>query len=81
MPKRRRTPRRRKPWWATLPTEELLDVRLCDLDLQLEGSAMAARIDKLHDELHRAGLVFRPYVYLSVDWVTPEESTGNAVPF
>jgi hypothetical protein len=79
--KRRRTPRRRKPWWATLPTEELLDVRLCDLDLQLEGSAMAARIDKLHDELHRTGLVFRPYVYLSVDWFTPEESTGFAVPF
>jgi hypothetical protein len=81
VPKRRHTPRRRRPWWATLPTEELLDVRLCDLDLQLDGTALSARIDKLHDELHRTGLVFRPYVYLSVDWFTPEGSTGFAVPF
>lgn len=81
MPKPRRTPRRKKPWWATLPTEELLDVRLCDLGLQLEGTAMAARIDRLHDELGRAGLVFRPYVYLSTDWFTPEGSSGFAVPF
>ena len=54
---------------------------LCDLDLTIEGTALEKRIDRLHDELRRAGLVFRPYVWLSTDWFTPEESTGFAVPF
>lgn len=69
------------PWWAALPTEELLDVRLCDLGLKLEGTALQRRVDRLYGELERAGLVFRPYVYLSVDWFTPEGSSGFAVPF
>jgi hypothetical protein len=54
---------------------------MCDLDLSFEGTALQRRIDKLHDELRRAGLVFRPYVWLSTDWFTPEGSTGFAVPF
>ena len=82
VPKRRRQTRRRpEPWWAALPTEDLLEVRLCDLDLRLEGTALQARIAKLHDELARVGLVFRPYVWLATDWFTPEGSTGFAVPF
>ena len=78
------TRRRRKdpqPWWAELPTEELLDVRLCDLDLRIEGTALQGRIERMQDELARAGLVFRPYVWLSTDWFTPEGTTGFAVPF
>lgn len=79
----RRTPRRRRPqpWWADLPTEELLDVRLCDLELDLAGTALQQRVDRLHGELARAGIVFRPYVWLATDWFTPEGSTGFAVPF
>lgn len=56
-------------------------MRLCDLGLSLEGTALSRRIDRLHAELGRAGLVFRPYVWLSTDWFTPEGSTGFAVPF
>lgn len=79
MPKRRR--RQKAPWWAELPTEELLDVRLCDLHLTFDGTALQRRLDLLDRELARAGLVFRPYVWLSTDWFTPEGSTGFAVPF
>ncbi|MBL8753542.1 MAG: hypothetical protein JNK15_09595 [Planctomycetes bacterium] len=81
---RRKPAARRKataPWWAELPTEELLDVRLCDLDLRLEGTAMQARLDRLHDELAQKGLLFRPYAWLATDWFTPEGSTGFAIPF
>lgn len=56
-------------------------MRLCDLGLRLEGTALQHRIDRLHDELARAGLVFRPYVWLATDWFTPEGTTGFAVPF
>lgn len=79
VPARRR--RRQEPWWAGLSTEELLDVRFCDLDLRIEGTALEERLRRLDDELERAGLRFRPYVWLSTDWFTPEGSTGFAVPF
>jgi hypothetical protein len=79
--RRRRQTRRKQPWWAELPTEELLDVRMCDLGLRLEGTALQRRVDRLHDELARAGLVFRPYVWIATDWFTPEGTTGFAVPF
>ncbi|MEO6596308.1 MAG: putative zinc-binding metallopeptidase [Planctomycetota bacterium] len=79
MPKRRK--QSKAPWWEDLPTEELLDVRLCDLGLTIPGTTLERRIQLLHDELGMAGLVFRPYVWLSTDWSTPEGSTGFAVPF
>lgn len=72
---------KRTPWWASLPAEELLDVRLCDLGLRVEGTALQARIDALHGELQRLNLRFRPYTWLSTDWFTPEGSTGFAIPF
>jgi len=56
-------------------------VRLCDLGLDLAGTALQSRVDRLYDELARAGLVFRPYVWLATDWFTPEGSSGFAVPF
>ncbi len=76
-------PRHRSPrlWWVDLPPDELLDVRLCDLGLRIEGTALERRVHRLHQELHRARLPFRPYVWLSTDWFTPEGSTGFAIPF
>ncbi len=64
-----------------LPYEELLDVRLCDLELKIEGTALEARVDRLGEEMARAGLRFRPHVWLSQDWFTPDGVTGFAVPF
>jgi hypothetical protein len=69
------------PWWTELPTEELLDVRLCDLGLKIAGTALERRVERLYAELARQGLRFRPYVWLSTDWFTPEGSTGFAIPF
>jgi hypothetical protein len=66
---------------VTLPSEQLLDVRLCDLGLRVEGSPLEARVARLHAELARAGLRFRPYVWLSTDWFSPQGATGFAVPF
>lgn len=78
---KRRTTNPPNPWWQDLPTEELLDVRLCDLELSIEGTALERRIEQLHDELARKEVRFRPYTWLSTDWFTPEGSTGFAVPF
>lgn len=77
----RRRHRRAQPWWADLEYEELLDVRLCDLGLTLEGSPLQGRVDLLYEELERRGLRFRPHVWLSTGWFTPDGVTGFAAPF
>jgi hypothetical protein len=83
VPKRRRSrsPRKTRFAWAELPDDELLDVRLCDLSLTLEGTTLERRVEQLYAELRAAGLSFRPYVWLSHEWFTPEESSGFAIPF
>jgi hypothetical protein len=56
-------------------------VRLCDLELEIEGTALETRIERLNRDLERRGLRFRPYVWLSTDWFSPDGTTGFAVPF
>ena len=73
--------RRGAPPWTRLGYAELLDVRLCDLELEIEGTALAARLDRLDEELEEAGLRFRPHVWLSSDWFSPDGVPGFAVPF
>jgi hypothetical protein len=77
--RRRLQPKRRN--WATLPKAKLLDVRCCDLNLRIAGTALAARERRLYDELEHRGLNFRPHVWLSDDWFTPADVPGIAIPF
>jgi len=76
-----RDPPTPQPAWLRESDEALLDRRLCGLGLRIEGTALAERIDRLHQELARVGLRFRPYVWLSTDWFTPDGHCGFAVPF
>jgi hypothetical protein len=76
-----RRSRRSEPWWAEFSLDELLDVRIRNLRLRIQGSALEPRVEQLMRELERAGLSFRPYLWLSTDWFTPEGVTGFAIPF
>lgn len=67
--------------WSKYSTEKLLDTRMCDLDLSIEGSVLEERIEKVREELERRNLLFRPYFWLSDDWFTPHGMTGSAIPF
>jgi hypothetical protein len=69
------------PSWAELDDEALLDTRLCDLGLSIEGSWLEARIAALHEELAARGLTFRPHYWLSAEWFTPDGVPGIAIPF
>jgi hypothetical protein len=69
------------PAWASLRDDRLLDVRLKDLGLTLEGSDLLARVEQVYDELAARGLRFRPHVWLSDEWFTPDGVPGIAVPF
>jgi hypothetical protein len=67
--------------WPTWPDERLLDVRICDLNLTIKGTPLAARIRALNRELRARGLGFRPYFWLSDEWFTPDGIAGVAIPF
>lgn len=67
--------------WAGWPTERLLDLRMCDLDVSIPGTVLEKRIDQVRRELERRNLRFQPYYWFSDDWFTPEDVTGTAIPF
>ena len=70
-----------KKHWTKLSAEQLLDVRMCDLDLKIEGTPLEAMKLKLHDELSRRGLLLRPHCWLSDEWFAPDGIPGIAIPF
>lgn len=78
--KTRRKPRRRLEW-VNWPDEQLLDLRLCDLGVSLEGSFVEAVIEKLYEDLERQNLRFRPHFWLSEEWFSPDGVPGVAIPF
>ena len=79
--RRKRSTRRSRSWWAEIELEDLLDVRLSDLGLGIDGTALRARLDRLDNELAHRGVRFRPHVWLSTDWFTPDGVPGFAIPF
>jgi Putative zinc-binding metallo-peptidase len=76
-----RSQRRADPSWAKLSDEALLKLRFCDLDLQIEGRVIADRVERLYGELGARGLRFRPHVWLSTEWFSPDGVPGIAIPF
>jgi hypothetical protein len=69
------------PAWAALDDEALLDRRIAGLGLRIEGSFVEECLARLRRSLERAGLRFRPHVWLSTDWFAPHGVPGFAVPF
>jgi len=67
--------------WTTLGDDKLLEVRMCDLHLAIEGTEVEARIAQLNSELEARGLTFKPHYYLSDEWFTPDGVPGIAIPF
>ncbi len=60
---------------------QLLDLRLCDLPLKIRGTQLEHRIQRLYRELEARSLVFRPHIWLSEEWFTPDGVDGFAIPF
>ena len=69
------------PAWASFTDEQLLEVRMCDLGVTIEGTDLEARIAQLNTEMDARGLTFRPYYWLSDEWFTPDGVPGIAIPF
>jgi hypothetical protein len=72
---------RRARHWTRLSDTELLQVRFCDLGLRLRGTRLEMRLGRVHDEMARRGLRFRPHMWLAEEWFSPDGVPGIAVPF
>jgi hypothetical protein len=66
--------------WPEMGDEQLLDVRMADLPLAIDGT-LASRTSQLRQELESRGLQFPLHFYLSDEWFTPDGATAIAIPF
>jgi hypothetical protein len=83
-PPRTRRRARQRPHSAlrrNAPDRELLDLRLRDLGVHLEGSWLERCLRRLHADLDRRGITFHPHAWLSDDWFSPDGVPGIAIPF
>jgi hypothetical protein len=70
------------PEWAAWPDEKLLELRISDLRVTIEGSALEPRVAQLQSELAARGLSsFEPHFWLSSEWFSPDGIPGVAIPF
>jgi Putative zinc-binding metallo-peptidase len=67
--------------WARLPDQRLLQLRLKDLKVTLEGTWLEGCLRDLHDELAQRGLLIKPHGWVSSEWFSPDDSPGIAFPF
>ncbi len=70
------------PAWAKLSNEELLDCRICDLNLKFEETPFLVEMrDQLYAEMSQRDIKLKPKCWLSDDWFSPDGIPGIAVPF
>lgn len=67
--------------WAELPDSELLEVRMCDLGLRIEGTLLEKRVERLCEDLDQREIHFRPHCWLSDEWFSCDGVPGIAIPF
>jgi hypothetical protein len=77
----RQRPVRSLKSWVRLDDQRLLDVRFCDLALELEGSRLDERVHEVTAEIESRGLRLKPHTWLSTEWFSPDGVPGIALPF
>jgi Putative zinc-binding metallo-peptidase len=67
--------------WADYADDALLQLRFSSLRLRLRNSLIWPDVERLYEELDRRGIRFRPHVWMSTEWFSPDGIPGFAVPF
>ena len=65
----------------TIAEEQLLEQRICDLPLRIEGTWIEERVAQLYRELKAKNIQFEPRCYLADEWLTPEDEPVIGIPF
>ena len=61
--------------------ERLLNSRISELGLRIEGTELEPLVEQLYRELEARGIAFKPPVYLTDEWGCPEGVPVIGVPF
>ena len=80
-PRRRRASRPLRRPWTRWPDERLLDLRIRDLAVRIEGTWLERCLRDVYADLAERGIRLRPHAWLSSDWFTPDGVPGIAIPF
>ncbi len=64
-----------------MPDEKLLDMRLKDLPIRVEGTWLERCLKELYRELDERDIQLHPHVWLSSEWFSPVDIPGIAIPF
>jgi len=67
--------------WTSWSDERLLQLRLRDLGVAVEGTWLEGCLSGIHDELDQRGLRIRPHAWISDEWFSAESTPGIAIPF
>jgi hypothetical protein len=67
--------------WAGLSDDELLEKRISQLGLKLEGTEVQPLIQQLYAELSAKGLVFHPPCHVGDEWFVPVGIPAIFIPF
>jgi hypothetical protein len=72
---------RKKYFWTSLSDDELLNVRIKDLKVTVEGTWLERCLHALYAELDEHDILVRPHAWISSEWFSPENTPGIAIPF
>lgn len=67
--------------WQDLSDEEILQMRIRDFNLSIQGSRLEPLIDRLYNELYLKGIGFHPPCYLADEWLCPDKQPIIGIPF
>ncbi len=67
--------------WERFDDDALLRLRFRDLGLKIADSPVGADAQRLFVELDQRGIRFKPHVWFSTEWFSPDGVPGIAVPF
>ena len=69
------------PDWSSLSDDELLEKKISQLGLKLDGSKLQPLIQQLYDELSQKGLAFHPPCFIGDEWFVPVGVPAIFIPF
>ena len=72
---------RKKYFWTSLSDDELLDVRIKDLKVMVEGTWLERCLHTLYAELDAHDIRVRPHAWISSEWFSPDSTPGIGIPF
>ena len=64
-----------------LTDKELLQMRIKDLKVQIQGCELERLVEQLYEELNTKGISFHPPCYLTNEWFCPDREPIIGIPF